>query len=55
MIRSALPFFVVGALVEGPLGFGSASGTSPDIVRAVLVAFAAFVAISLLVGLARRA
>ena len=54
MLYWALVFLVV-ALVAGALGFGSVAGASAGIAQILFFIFLAFLVISLLVGLMRRA
>jgi uncharacterized membrane protein YtjA (UPF0391 family) len=54
MLYWALVFFVV-AIIAGALGFGGIAGTSTGIAQILFFIFLAFLVISLIAGLFRRA
>ncbi|MDF3214448.1 DUF1328 domain-containing protein [Mesorhizobium sp. M7A.F.Ca.CA.001.09.2.1] len=54
MLYWALVFFVV-AIIAGALGFGGIAGTSVGIAKILFFIFLAFLIISLLAGLFKRA
>ena len=54
MLYWALVFLVV-AIIAGALGFGSIAGTSAGIAQILFFIFLAFLVISLIAGLVRRA